>query len=282
MQQSVFQEYEQQITSWRNNLDEQLRREDGWLTLVGLHWLQEGANTVGSDPSSTIPLPKNGTPAQVGAIELHEGKAVLTVTCNEPVTVDGVEVKSAELRHDDDERGPSIIALRTLSFFLIKREAHYGIRIRDRNNSARKTFKGRNWFPVKPQYRIKAKFTRYGSMRSMTVMNTVGLLVPMENPGYIEFEIEGKTLRLEAFTAEQNSLWLIFKDLSNGKTTYDAGRFLVAPINEDGTVDLDFNRIYNPPCAFTVYATCPLPPKENILSVALESGEQLYKSHRTI
>jgi uncharacterized protein (DUF1684 family) len=112
-------------------------------------------------------------------------------------------------------------------------------------------------------------------------MNTVGLMVPMENPGYVEFEIDGKTQRLEAFADEDNSLWLIFKDQSNGKTTYDAGRFLVAPINDDGTVDLDFNRIYNPPCAFTVFATCPLPPKENILNVALESGEQLYKLSRT-
>ncbi|HLY28699.1 MAG TPA: DUF1684 domain-containing protein [Aggregatilineales bacterium] len=282
MQKEPAQDYETQIASWRNKLDDQLRREDGWLTLIGLHWLQDGMNTVGSDPSSTVVLPKNSAPKQVGTIELRDGKAILTVTCEEPVTVDGVEVKTAELRHDNAEGGPSVIALRSLSFFLIKREAHYGIRVRDRNNSARTTFQGRKWFPVKPQYRIKAKFIRYETMRTLTVMNTVGLLVPMDNPGYVEFELDGQKLRLEAFADEEKSLWLIFKDLSNGKTTYDAGRFLVAPINEDGTVDLDFNRIYNPPCAFTVFATCPLPPKENILAVALESGEQLYKSHRTM
>ena len=255
--------YEKDIEGWRREREERLRREDGWLTLVGLYWLQEGENTVGSGPDS------------VGIIDFHDGKAVLRVTGNEPVLVDDTPAKTAVLRDDAAQDGPSLVKIGTITFFVIKRGDQYGVRVRDANSPERQSFSGRKWFDISVDYRLRAKFIAHNPVRTVSVVNTVGLLTPMDNPGYVEFSLHNQEYRLEAFSEDDGELWFIFKDATSGKSTYGAGRYLIAPLTADGFVDLDFNKAYNPPCVFTKYATCPLPPKENVLPIAIEAGEKV-------
>lgn len=267
--------YEQAIHDWRQTMEANLRRDDSWLTLAGLCWLHTGANTVGSDPVCDIDLPAGSVPEQVGVIDFQDDQVILRITCDEPVLVDGTPSKETLLRDDNDERGPSLVTIRAITFYVIKRGEQYGVRVRDVNSPVRLAFTGRKWFPVDPQYRIATLLVRYPDMRTIPVMDVVGIVEPMENPGYVTFDLHGQALRLEAFTADENQLWFIFKDATSGVSTYGVGRFLKALVSPAGMVDLDFNRAYNPPCAFTRYATCPMPPKENILPVRIEVGERI-------
>ena len=267
--------YEKDIETWRKDRDASLRREDGWLTLVGLFWLHEGENTIGSDPASDIALPAGSAPKSLGIIDFHNGTALLRVTSDDPVLVDATPVKSATLRGDEAEGGQSLVKIGTITFFVIKRTDQYGVRVRDANSPERQSFTGRKWFDINLDYRVQATFVPHNPVRQVTVMNTVDQLVPMDNPGYLEFSLHGQPLWLEAFAEDDQSLWIIFKDATSGKSTYGAGRYLVTPLAADGTLDLDFNRAYHPPCMFTKYATCSLPPRENILPIAIEAGEKI-------
>ena len=267
--------YEKDIEAWRKEREERLRREDGWLTLAGLYWLQEGENSIETDPASNIALPIGGARDSVGIIDFHDGKAVLRVTGNEPVLVDDAPTKTAVLRDDAAEAGPSLVKIGAITFFVIKRGDQYGVRVRDANSPERQSFTGRKWFDINVDYRLRAKFVPHDPVRNISVVNTVGLLTPMDNPGYVEFSLHGQELRLEAFSEDDGELWFIFKDATSGKSTYSAGRYLIARLADDDSVDLDFNKTYNPPCVFTKYATCPLPPKENVLPIAIEAGEKV-------
>jgi uncharacterized protein len=268
-------DYESQIAEWRQIMEDRLRAEDGWLTLTGLYWLNEGVNTVGSDPNSDVPLP-NSTAAQIGILTYNGDTVNFTVTGDETVLIDGVPAKTAQLQHTAAENGATIVTIGSVTFFVIKRGDQYGIRVRDVNNPLRQTFTGRKWFPVDNAYRVTATFVPHDSPRTINVMSSAGILTPMDNPGIITFNMNETLLSLEAFTESADELWFIFKDSTNGVSTYGAGRFLKARLSPEGLVDLDFNRAYSPPCAFTDYATCPLPPKENILPLAIPAGER-YK-----
>lgn len=272
--------YEEEILSWRQMMDERLRADDGWLTLTGLFWLDEGENVVGSDPASDVILP-NSAPDCVGVINFSDGTATLVVNNRFPTTVDGQSVSSSVLLDDHNARGASRVDVGSVSFHVIKRGDQYGVRVRDRENPARKDFKGRIWFPVDPAYRIVARFVTHPSARMMEIENMLGGTTLMQNPGYAEFELGGSMIRLEAFSSRDDEVWFVFRDATSSTETYGAGRFLYAPIQPDGTAVLDFNKAYNPPCAFTVYSTCPLPPKENILSIRIEAGEMLLPEQPT-
>jgi uncharacterized protein len=268
--------YEAELAAWHAEKENNLRSDSGWLTLAGLHWLHEGENTVGSDPTCDVALPIGSTPEHIGTITLHDGVATLLITTDETVTVDDQTVSSTVLRNSHAAGGPSFVRVRGITFFVIKREDQYGIRVRDINNSARQTFNGRRWYPTNPALHVTGQFHKHPEPRRLTVISSVGMATPMENPGWVEFELDGQTQHLEAFDTDnedKRELWFIFKDATNGKTTYGAGRFMYSVVSPDGQVDLDFNRSYSPPCAFTPYATCPLPPRENILKVAIEAGE---------
>jgi len=267
--------YEQTLLDWRQTMETNLRRDDSWLTLAGLCWLHTGENTVGSDPTCDIDLPADSAPERVGVIDFQDGKAVIRITCDEPVTIDGAPSREALLRDDNDKQGPSLVTIRGITFYVIKRGERYGIRVRDVNSPVRQAFTGRKWFPIDPQYRIATPLVQYPEARTIPVMDVVGIIEPMDNPGYVTFELHGQTLRLEAFTAAENQVWFIFKDATSGESTYGVGRFLKVPVSANGIVDLDFNRAYNPPCAFTKYATCPMPLKENTLPVRIEAGERI-------
>jgi uncharacterized protein (DUF1684 family) len=253
--------YEAEILAWRQTVEERLRSDNGWLTLTGLYWLHEGENSVGSDPSADVLLPASAPP-RLGVIDFRDGKASFRPT--------GTEEAEA-LRDDEHPQGASRIEVGSVSFTVIKRGDQYGVRVRDKDNPARQTFAGRVWYPVDAQSRVTAKYVAHAEPRSLPVMNVVGIETPMENPGYVEFTLGGHTARLEAFAASPGEVWFVFQDAAGGN--YHGGRFLYAPV-QDGSAVLDFNKAYNPPCAFTPYATCPVPPKENHLPFAVKAGEK--------
>ncbi len=268
--------YKAEIETWRREIEERLRSETGWLTLTGLYWLHPGENTLGSDPVADVLLPESA-PKQVGFIDFADPMATLRVTTDVPVTADGQPVKTVTLRHDNEAQGPTRIEISSVNFYLIKRGDQFGMRVRDSENPARKNFKGRVWFPVDPSYRVDAKYVPHPEVRTLDIMTVAGIIEPTENPGYVEFELAGHRVHLEAFSSKPNEVWLVFRDAS--PHTYRAARFLYAPLKPDGTAILDFNKAYNPPCAFTPYATCPLPPKENILPFKIEVGERALEDY---
>lgn len=272
-------EYLTQIDQWRQDMEAQLRAADGWLTVVGLYWLHDGINTVGSDPASDVALPES-VPAQVGIIDFHDGKATFTATTETPVQIDGAPVQTADLHHDQSSSGATLVNVGSVTFHIIKRGEQYGVRVRDSESESRRTFGGRAWFPTDERYRVAATFVPHPSERIMEVENSIGKSTELTNPGCVEFELNGQPVRLEVFNAGENRVWSIFRDGTSGKTTYGAGRFVYANFNADGTVDLDFNKAYHPPCSFTYYATCPFPPRENVLSLPIEAGERFPEGEK--
>jgi uncharacterized protein (DUF1684 family) len=259
--------YLAEVEAWRRERERRLTADDGWLTVAGLFWLKEGENSFGTDPSCDIVLPKGSAPPQAGVFEHRQGRTLLRWK----------DRPGEPLEMQPDTPGPPTIAtLGDLSFFVIRRQDRFAIRLRDRNSAFRKQFTGLNWYPVDAAWRVRARFTPYRKPRKLRLASTIGEPQEFEAPGYLEFELQGRRLRLEAAWSG-GELFLIFKDLTSGKTTYPAGRFLYAKPPKDGVVVLDFNKAHNPPCAFTPYTTCPLPPRQNHLPVAITAGEQLYR-----
>lgn len=263
--------YEAQIQQWRAEREAELKADDGWLTLAGLFWLKEGENRIGSDPASEIVLPEGAAPARLGVIDFHEGRATLRVTSGTGVTLNNQPVKTAELQSDERQK-PDVLHLGSLSFHVIKRGARYGVRVKDLNSRARREFKGRRWYPVNQAYRVTADFVAYDKPREIAIINKLGDAIKMPSPGYVLFKFDGNDYRFDSLD-EDGKLFFVFGDLTNGKTTYGAGRFLYADRSADGKVILDFNQAVNPPCAFTPFATCPLPPRQNRLKISIEAGE---------
>ncbi len=254
--------YRAQIEEWRHAREAALKADGGWLTVTGLFWLHEGANTFGPDSSHEIALPE-GPGVVSGAFELHGGKVA--------VRMDG---QLRELRTDEMGK-PDAVTMGSLTLFPIARGGKYGIRLKDTNSSLRKEFTGLKYFPIKEEYRIRTRLAR--DSRKIPILNILGQVEETPSPGYVEFELHGQKLRLTPVEETPGELFFIFRDLTSGHETYSSGRFLDTALGKDGEVVLDFNEAYNPPCAFTQYATCPLPPKENRLAVRIEAGELKYQ-----
>lgn len=265
--------YAGQMKQWRAARDAELKADDGWLTLAGLFWLKEGDNRIGSDATGDIVLPASA-PARLGVIEFHNGKATLRVTSDAQVTLNGKPVTAVELRSDEHQK-PDVLRLGALSFHVIKRGARYGVRVKDLNSQARREFTGRRWYPVNARYRVTADFVGYDQPRQVEIINKLGDQIKMPSPGYVVFKLNGKAYRLDALD-EEGKLFFVFADRTNGKTTYGAGRFLYADAAKNGKTVLDFNQAINPPCAFTPFATCPLPPRQNRFKIAIPAGELNY------
>jgi uncharacterized protein len=256
--------YQREIAQWRHDREARLRAEGGWLTVTGLFWLREGPNSFGAGASNQIVLPDG--PARAGVFDLRGGKVT--------VKMNGASQSEAwrELRPDSDD----MAHCGRLSLYVIKRGDRYGIRMKDPESDLLKAFHGLEYFPAREEYRITAKFVP--EPRKIPITNILGQTEPEDSPGYVVFQVGGREVRLYPVLDEPDSkeLSFIFRDLTSGKETYGAGRFLDTELPHDGKVVLDFNKAYNPPCAFTPYATCPLPPKENRLPVRIEAGEKNY------
>lgn len=266
--------YRASIEEWRRSREARLKADDGWLTVTGLFWLKEGANSAGSGASNGIVLPREAAPERIGSFVLNNGKTVFLAERGVPVSSRGKPVGALEMK-PDTSGNPDIIAIGTLSMHVIERGKRYGIRLRDTNSRFRRDFIRLSWFPINDSYRITARVVPYNPTRKIAIPNVLGDTETETSPGYVVFAVGGVECKLEP-VSEGGQLWFIFRDLTGAKETYPAGRFLYADPPKDGKVVLDFNKAYNPPCAFTPYATCPLPPPQNRLKVRIPAGEMRY------
>ena len=266
--------YVASIERWRTEHEAGLKAEDGWLTVVGLAWLQEGVNTVGSGDSAAVRLDSRSAPAQVGAFELRAGVATFVPGPAPGVRINGQPATRCVL--GTGPPSPDQVTIGTTTMFIIKRGARTGVRVRDSSSEARRTFAGLRWYPVQERYRIVAKFVPYTPPITIPIANVLGDLDQYPSPGYVVFTIGGREYRLHPVVEgpAPDRLFFVFRDLTTGMDTYGGGRFLYTDMPKDGQVVVDFNKAESPPCAFTAFATCPLPPKENALPVRVEAGEK--------
>ena len=255
--------HQNEIKQWQTNRAERLKREDGWLTLVGLSWLREG---------------ENPAPDSSGTLVLKDGKVTLNPTT--PVTIDGKPVSTpVPLTDDMSENGPTVVQIGTKRFQIIKRGERYGLRVKDSQAETRTHFQGLDYYPIDSKWRVEARFEPYNPPKSIAITDVTGMTADNPSPGALVFTVDGKEYRLDPILEEgETDYFIIFKDGTSRDETYPAGRYLyAAPAGADGKVIVDFNKAYNPPCAFTPFATCPLPPPQNRLPVRIEAGEKKYK-----
>jgi uncharacterized protein len=265
--------YQADFAKWRQNLE--TARREKWIRLVGLFWLRDGDNRVGSDQHDDVPLPEGKAPAQVGIVSFHSGKASFTAAPSVSVTNEGKRVETIELQPDIAGKA-TVLQIGPLQMHLIQRGQRFGIRVKDTSKAG--DFKEPDFYPLTSSYVVEATFIPYPQTKKVAIPTVLGTDAMMDSPGELEFTLNGRVMRIQAVLDEPPQLMLIIKDQTSGKTTYPAGRFIDTAAPKDGKVVIDFNRAYNPPCAFTAYATCPMPPHQNWLPTAVEAGEK-YSGH---
>jgi len=272
---SVSEEYRKKINEWHSKRISNLKKDSGWLNLVGLYWLEEGENTFGTDNSNNIVFPENSAVDFIGKIIKQD--SIITVEVNEGVNVyfDNRPVNTLKMKADVSG-DPTILRHNTLRWFILQRGEKFGIRLRDLEAELVKNFDGIERFPLSDEWKISAKFEKYTTPKKILIPTILGTIEEDYSPGKIIFNLEGKEYSLEP-TASGEKLFIVFADLTSGEETYGAGRFLyIDGPDSSNMVKLDFNKAYNPPCAFTKYATCPLPPEENKLRIRITAGEKNY------
>ena len=272
--------------AWRTQHVADLQKPDGWLSLIGLEWLEPGEIPVGSAPDSKIHLPSTA-PAHL-AILKFENNSVTLLAPKEGfppgLMVDGALAKEQVLRADPDkDKLNSRVIFGTINFYVIRRADDFGVRVKDSKSPTLLEFHPLNWYDPNPAYRVTAKWTPYVPAKNITLARMVGKSYSLPVPGVAEFTLQGKTFRLEPVLEDPNNpkLFFIMRDTTSTETTYPACRFLYTGfpdhgIDQPGELVLDFNHLENPPCAYTQFATCPLPPAGNRLPIALPVGEQRY------
>lgn len=268
-------DYSKGIEKWRSDEEKDLKKETGWLTVAGLFWLKDGINTVGVGPKFDVRLTDNFKKGKFGEINFKDGAAALKVESGVEAKSDGKSISRIDLVSDEKGK-PTEIRTGSQTFFLIRREDRFGIRLKDSKSKARLGFKGQHWFPIDESYKITARFEAFPEPKELMVPNVLGGFFKMKSPGLLKFNLKGKEYSLQPVTEEDGKLFIIFRDGSNLSETYSAGRFLYADAPASGEAVLDFNKAENPPCAFTPFATCPLAPPQNSLDVAIKAGEKRY------
>ncbi len=284
-------EHDSAIMAWRETRLGNLRKPDGWLSLVGLHWLSEGEQSVGSAADNSIVLATG--PQRLGLIEVTQGKArfvpdaaasdlrVQTLQAN--VWADArAGVEPGFFMEPDSGTAPGRILIGSeASVTLIERGGKLALRVKDANAPTRKDFAGIDYYHIDPSWRVEAVWTAHSTPHKFEIQTVIGTIEEMPNPGYASFNRDGREYRLYPVLEEGTDEWFfIFADRTNGRETYGPGRFFYAvPAIDGGKIVLDFNKAYNPPCAFSEYSTCPLPPPENRLDLAVRAGEKKYRGH---
>lgn len=255
-----------EVQQWQKTRAERLQREDGWLTLIGLHWLQDGENDV------TL------TKASAPHVRLTRSGAQTILHPDPSMTVGGKPLTGdTPLLTDADANGPTIVQMGSVRFNVIKRGDRYGLRVKDAEAETRTQFKGLEYFPIDPKWRIEARYEAYHPPKKIPITDVTGMTSDSISPGAIVFEVEGKEYRIDPILEEgETDYFIIFRDATSKDATYPAGRYLYAAPPKDGKIIVDFNKAYNPPCSFTRYATCPLPPLQNRLPFRIEAGEKKY------
>jgi uncharacterized protein len=274
--------YRQSVETWRKNHEAKLTSDAGWLTVSGIFWLHEGENRFGSDPLNDIVLPSS-VPPVAGVFDFHSGKTTARLEKGVQGTIGGKPVESAELRPDQKA---DYLVLGDLTLYVHATGARFAIRLRDKKSKVRKNFTGLKWFPVDESYRVTARYFPYDQPKEFDSQNILGDPIKVKALGYMLFTLHGQELRLEAEAADEGpGFFIVFRDLTSGKSTYPASRFLDPDAPKDGpdgkTVELDFNKARNPPCAYNPYTTCPVPVPTNRLRVEVPAGEKLYSREHT-
>jgi uncharacterized protein (DUF1684 family) len=263
--------YEKSVLQWREEVENNLRRENGWLALAGLFWLRKGTNIIGSDSDADILLPKRA-PARLGTFEFDGNNVTLNVDAKTPVEVNGVETKSA-LLDADQEDVPSFITFDDFRMVALRRSKGVGIRVWDNTREERRLFPHREWYSVNESLRVPATFTRYETPQIVKMPDILGAILDEPMQGYVSFELNGGKHELMVEELSDRRLFIQFMDQTNGNPTYPSGRYHYTDAHDDGKLFVDFNKSYSPPCAFTDFATCTFPPQENHLRVSIEAGE---------
>ena len=269
--------YRESILAWQKERERNLIENDrSWLCLSGLFHLKEGRNTFGSDPTNDLVLSGAGIPLRVATFNLTNGKVTVKAATGAPISVEGRPITSMTMRSDQDEHPDYLNLGNQITMLIIKRGPFTLIRVWDKNHPNRSSFKGLRFYPVNPDYCIHGSFIPYDQPKIIKITDIIGSTYDVSHPGHVSFQVDGKEQRMEA-VAEEEKLFFNFRDMTNGDTTYPGGRMLLADKSETGEVLMDFNLAYNPPCSYTDYATCPIPPEENRLTVRIEAGEMIYK-----
>jgi len=254
--------YAREIEEFRAHREAEINSDEGWITLVGLYWLKPGENRVGSDPASEVALPATA-PKRVGLIVTAHGAAQFR-------PAPGIKLKDGALRPDED-----VLRIGRITFFLVEREGKLAVRVKDNDSEARKAFTGLRWYPVDPGWKLEARFTPWAEKHTITFDTVAGVKERMDSPGYVTFRKNGGEFRLDPVW-DEDQLFFVFRDQTSGKSTYGGARFLYADPAKNGVISLDFNKAVSPPCVFTPYATCPLPPPQNRLTIEVTAGELMY------
>jgi uncharacterized protein len=265
--------YRHSVEQWRQHYEADLKSDDGWLTVSGLFWLHDGRNRFGSDPLNDIVLPSL-VPATAGFFDVSAGKTFVHVNPGVKITMNGRSVDEAELHADSPT---DRLRIGDLTLYLHASGARNSIRLKDKNSKLRRDFSGLNWFPVDESYRVTARYVPYQPVKQAEIQNILGDFDKVPIVGYAVFSLHGREYRLDAEQDAPNTLSFVFRDLTSGKETYGAARFLDTNVPASGTLVLDFNKAYNPPCAYNPYTTCPLPTPENRLRTEIQAGEKAYK-----
>ncbi|HZQ95722.1 MAG TPA: DUF1684 domain-containing protein [Candidatus Sulfotelmatobacter sp.] len=266
--------YIQSFEKWKAEQTADL--EANWLPLVGLFWLKPGANTFGSDPANAVVFPKG--PARAGEFDLAGKNVTLKLLPATQASIDGKRVRIAVLQPDTSDH-PSLVSMGTLRFHVIVRGERVGIRVKDTDSESARKFKGMQFFPLNLDYRVTARWVPADGKQTIQIPNVLGDVIAEPVPGSVVFTLQGREFKLTALGGDPGkTLFFVFSDATARNDTYPGGRFLDTGPVSDGTVMLDFNRAYNPPCAVTPYATCPLAPRENRLPIAVPAGEKFDKA----
>ena len=270
--------YTASIEAWQETRNEEMRDTSSWLSLVILHWLEEGESTFGSDSSNTILFPEKA-PALAGTLILEDSVVTLQVAEGVDIRQAGKQVQEIVLNHDMDEE-TTFLQMGSFNFYIIKRPEGYALRVKDSQNPELLAFDDIPNFEIDPDWKLEARLDWHETPKSIQIPTVLGSERTQQCPAIMVFEVDGESYELSPYMSFYGDpVWtLIFSDLTNGETTYGGGRFVDIIAPEVGTeyITLDFNKAYNPPCAFSEFATCPLPPPENRLPVAIPAGEEMY------
>jgi uncharacterized protein (DUF1684 family) len=278
--------WRQKLADWRTAREHEIAAPDGWLTLIALDWLKSGVNSFGSAADNQVRIDAKA-PDHIGMLTVSGSTVQLLARAGgfpPDLMLDGKPAREGTLSADDAR--PSTLTWHGLTMIVLPRGGRYALRIKDADSPARAGFHGLHWYAPDLHFTVEARWIPHTPPHTLRIPTVIGTTLDLPAPGVAEFTLNGKTMRLEPVleSPHDTSLFFILRDPTSQTTTYQAGRFLRTTFPDHGlaapgTLVLDFNQLYNPPCAYTPYATCPLPPDQNRLPVALEAGEQRYGAH---
>lgn len=263
------------LTKFRSDREAALKADNGWLTVAGLHFLNQGENRIGSDQSNDIVLDFPGVPKHAGVITMKGTSVSIKAAPGQTLTINDKQVTESELHGAFDNKPQDTVSFGDLTFFVHYSGPRLALRVRDQKSVIRTGFTGLRWYEPNPAFRAIGTFKPYADVKVVEIPNILGDLEPFNAVGTVTFSLNGAEHTMEAWRSGQR-LWFVFRDQTSGKDTYPSARFLYTDAPKDGKVLMDFNYAQNPPCAYNPYTTCPLPPPQNRLPIAIAAGEKKY------